>query len=105
MTGWGLAAAIGAVAGSFTASSRFGVDSSLMLLTLIYAFAAITLGGFDSLPGAVLGGLLVGVVSEVVPRYVSWLSKMPLAPAFILILVVLLLKPEGLLGSQKVSRV
>lgn len=105
LLGWGLAASIGAVAGSFTASSRFGVDSSLMLLTLIYAFAAITLGGFDSLPGAVLGGLLVGVVSEVVPRYVSWLSKMPLAPAFLLILVVLLVKPEGLLGKKTVSRV
>ncbi|MEI2655293.1 MAG: branched-chain amino acid ABC transporter permease [Microthrixaceae bacterium] len=105
MTGWGVAAALGAVAGSFTASSRFGVDSSLMLLTIVYAFAAITLGGFDSLPGAVVGGLLVGVVSEVVPRYVSFMSKMPLMPAFILIMAVLLLRPEGLLGTKKVSRV
>ena len=49
--------------------------------------------------------MLVGVVSEVIPRYVSWISKMPLAPAFALILIVLLVKPEGLLGKQNVSRV
>lgn len=104
MIGWGIAAALGAVAGTFTAPDR-GLDANLMLLTLIYSFAAITLGGFDSLVGAVVGGLVVGVVSEVVPRYVDAMEKMPLAPAFLLILVVLLVRPQGLFGRAKVSRV
>ena len=104
LVGWGLAAALGAVAGTFAAPDR-GLNSSLMLLILVYSFAAITLGGFDSLVGAVVGGLVVGVVTEVLPRYVSFLSKMPLAPAFVLILLVLLVKPEGLFGSKQVTRV
>jgi branched-chain amino acid transport system permease protein len=104
MLGWGLAAAIGAVAGTFTAPDR-GMDSNLMLLTLIYAFAAITLGGFDSLLGAVVGGLIVGVLTEVVPKYFSALEKLPLVPAFVVIFVVLLLRPEGLFGSRRVTRV
>jgi len=104
MIGWGLAAGIGAVAGSFAAVDR-GVDTNLMLLILIYALASVTLGGFDSLVGAVVGGLIVGVVTEVLPKYVSWLDKLPLAGAFGLILVVLLVRPEGLFGRKVVSRV
>jgi branched-chain amino acid transport system permease protein len=104
MLGWGLAAAIGAIAGTFTAPDR-GMDSNLMLLTLVYAFAAITLGGFDSLLGAVVGGLIVGVLTEVVPKYVTALEKLPLVPAFVVIFVVLLVRPEGLFGSKEVTRV
>lgn len=81
------------------------LDPNLMQLPLIYAFAAITLGGFDSLLGAVVGGLVVGVVSDVTPQYVSAIEKVPLAPAFVLILVVLLIRPQGLFGAAKVSRV
>jgi len=104
MVGWGLAAAIGAVAGTFTAPIG-SLSSNLMQLPLIYAFAAITLGGFDSFVGAIVGGLLVGILTDVVPRYVSAFEKMSLAPAFILILVVLLVRPEGIFGQRKVSRV
>ncbi|HQF93313.1 MAG TPA: hypothetical protein PLS46_04075, partial [Microthrixaceae bacterium] len=81
------------------------LSSNLMQLPLIYAFAAITLGGFDSFVGAIVGGLLVGILTDVVPRYVSAFEKMSLAPAFILILVVLLVRPEGIFGQRKVSRV
>jgi branched-chain amino acid transport system permease protein len=104
MLGWGLASAIGAISGVFTAPDR-GMDSNLMLLTLIYAFAAVTLGGFDSLLGAVVGGLVVGVATEVIPKYVGALEKLPLLPAFALIFLVLLIRPEGLFGSRSVSRV
>jgi branched-chain amino acid transport system permease protein len=104
MLGWGLASAIGAVSGTFTAPDR-GMDSNLMLLTLIYAFAAVTLGGFDSLLGAVVGGLVVGVATEVIPKYVDAVEKLPLLPAFALIFLVLLIRPEGLFGSKSVSRV
>lgn len=104
MLGWGLAAALGAVAGTFTAPDR-GMDSNLMLVTLVYAFAAITLGGFDSLVGAVVGGLIVGIATEVIPKYVDSLQTLPMVPAFVVIFGVLLFRPEGLFGSKKVSRV
>jgi branched-chain amino acid transport system permease protein len=104
MFGWGLAAAFGAVAGSFAAPDR-GLDSNLMLIILVYAFAAVTLGGFDSLVGAVVGGLVVGVVTVVVPQYVHSLKNLPLVPAFALIFAVLLVRPQGLFGSRRVSRV
>lgn len=104
MVGWGLAAAIGAVAGAFTAPIG-SLSANLMQLPLIYAFAAITLGGFDSFVGAIVGGLLVGVLTDVVPRYVGAFEKMTLAPAFLLILVVLLVRPEGIFGQRKVTRV
>jgi branched-chain amino acid transport system permease protein len=105
MIGWGLAAATGTVAGAFTASSGNSLNSNLMQLTLIFGFAAITLGGFDSLVGAVVGGLVVGILSAVVPQYVGVFEKMPLAPAFILILAVLLFRPQGLFGRKQVQRV
>jgi len=104
MIGWGLAAALGAVGGTFTAPTS-AVDANLMQLPLIFAFAAITLGGFDSFVGAVVGGLLIGILTDVVPRYVDIFEKMPLAPAFLLILVVLLVRPEGIFGQKKVTRV
>lgn len=105
MLGWGFAAAIGTVAGVFTTSILGGLGPNLMQLTLIFGFAAITLGGFDSLVGAIVGGLVVGVLSSTLPRYVSQFEKMPLAPAFILILLVLLIRPQGLFGKKEVSRV
>jgi len=104
MLGWGLAAALGAVAGTFTAPDR-GMDSNLMLVMLVYAFAAITLGGFDSLVGAVVGGLIVGVATEVIPKYVDSLQTLPMVPAFVVIFGVLLVRPEGLFGAKKVTRV
>lgn len=104
MLGWGLAATVGTVAGVFTAPGR-GLGSNLMQLTLIFGFAAITLGGFDSLLGAVVGGFVVGITSSVVPQYVPGFTKIPLAPAFILILAVLLFRPQGLFGRQQVRRV
>jgi len=104
MLGWGLSAAVGAIAGVFTAPN-LGLGSNLMQLTLIFGFAAITLGGFDSLVGAVVGGMVVGILTSVLPQYLEIFQKMRLAPAFILILLVLLFRPQGLFGRKQVSRV
>jgi len=104
MLGWGLASAVGTMAGVFTAPG-LGLGSNLMQVTLIFGFAAIVLGGFDSLVGAVVGGFAIGILSSVVPQYVDAFEKMKLAPAFILILAVLLFRPEGLFGKKQVNRV
>lgn len=102
--GWGLAAAFGTLAG--VSAAYVGLDSSLMFGPLIYAFAAATLGGFDSPLGAVVGGLIVGVFAELTTHYVDWIGQdLRLLPAFALILVVLLVRPQGLFGHAEVKRV
>ncbi len=104
MVGWGLAAAIGSLAGTFTASS-VALDKNMMQIVLIYAFAAATLGGFDSPIGAVVGGLIIGLVSELVVGYVGLIGPdLRLLPGFLLVLVVLLVRPQGLFGTAKVGR-
>jgi len=106
MLGWGLAAAVGALAGALYASELATLDTSIMLQLLIYAFAAATLGGFDSPVGAVVGGLLVGEITVMVGGYVDWVGEdLKLGAAFLLILVVLLVRPEGLFGRKQVKRV
>ena len=72
----------------------------------IYAFAAATLGGFTSPLGAVLGGFIVGVVENLVGTYVSFIgTELKLTVALAMIIIVLLVKPSGLLGRSVVKRV
>ena len=103
--GWGLAAALGAIAGVLTAPSTF-LDPDMMQAVLIYAFAAAVLGGIDSPLGAVVGGLLLGVGLNLLGTYVSFVgSELRLPAALLVILVVLLLRPAGLFGRQQVKKV
>ena len=105
MLGWALSAAIGALAGSLVASERTGFDASLMQTILVYAFAAAALGGFDSLIGAVVAGLVVGVADALTIQYVDALDGIEVVLPLALILVVLLVKPNGLFGKRTVERV
>jgi branched-chain amino acid transport system permease protein len=106
MFGWGLAAAVGALAGALYASELATLDRNIMFQLLIYAFAAATLGGFDSPVGAVVGGLTVGVVTVMAGGYIDWIGEdLKLGAAFVLILAVLLVRPQGLFGKKQVKRV
>lgn len=103
--GWGLAAAVGAVAGMMVAPKVF-LDPNMMAGILIYAFASATLGGFTSPGGAVLGGLLVGVIENLVGTYVGFIgTELKLTVALAIIIVVLTVKPSGLFGRAVVRRV
>ena len=103
--GWGLAALVGAVAGMMVAPIVF-LDPNMMSGILIYAFASATLGGFTSPPGAVVGGLLVGVIENLVGTYVRFIgTELKLTVALALILVVLVVRPSGLFGRAVVHRV
>ena len=103
--GWGLAALVGAVAGMMVAPIVF-LDPNMMAGILIYAFASATLGGFTSPGGAVVGGLIVGVIENIVGTYVSFIgTELKLTVALALILVVLVFKPSGLFGRAAVHRV
>jgi branched-chain amino acid transport system permease protein len=108
--GWGLAALLGAVAGMLTAPA-VGLDPNMMAPVLIYAFAAAILGGIDSPLGAVVGGLLLGVLLNML-SYLSqydafdWFTEeLRLPMALLVILVVLLIRPQGIFGRPEVKRV
>jgi branched-chain amino acid transport system permease protein len=105
MFGWALSAAIGALAGAMVASSRVGFDASLMQTIIVYAFAAAALGGFDSLWGAVLCGIFVGVANSLTVQYVNALDGIELVMPLALILIVLVVMPNGLFGKRTVERV
>src|SRR5215469_14953208 len=72
--GWGLAAAIGAVAGIMVAPVLF-LDPNMMSGVLLYAFTGALLGGITSPVGAVVGGLIVGVTENLVGTYLSPVSS------------------------------
>jgi branched-chain amino acid transport system permease protein len=103
--GWGLAAVLGAVAGVLAAPSLF-LEPNMMQTVLLYAFAAAVLGGMDSPIGAVVGGLILGVLLNLVGTYVDWIGgELRLAVALAVILGVLLIRPSGLFGRAAVRRV
>jgi branched-chain amino acid transport system permease protein len=108
--GWGLAALLGAVAGILTAPT-VGLDPNMMAAVFIYAIAAAVLGGIDSPLGAVVGGLLIGVLLNLL-SYLSqydafnWFTEeLRLPMALLVILVVLLVRPQGIFGRHEVRRV
>ena len=100
--GWGLAAAIGAVAGIMVAPVVF-LEPNMMGGILLYAFAGALLGGIDSPGGAVLGGFLVGVLENVVGVYLG--TELKLTVALVIIVGVLVVRPSGLFGKVHVARV
>ncbi len=103
--GWGLAAMLGAVAGMMAAPTQF-LDPNLMLIILIYSFAAAVLGGIDSPVGAVVGGLVLGVLINILGTYVDFIGgALRLPSALFVLLVVLLIRPQGLFGHKVVRRV
>ena len=101
--GWGLAAAIGAIAGMLIAPLTF-LDPNMMTGILLYAFAAALLGGVDSPPGAVLGGLIVGVAENLLGAYVVG-NELKLTTALAIVVLVLIFRPQGMLGRVTVRRV
>jgi branched-chain amino acid transport system permease protein len=95
---WMLGSAISAMAGLLLAPVIF-LNTNMMLAPLIKAFAAAVLGGLDSLLGAFVGGLLLGLVENIVVMYISSYLKDSLA--FAVILGVLLVHPRGLFGKVR----
>jgi branched-chain amino acid transport system permease protein len=100
--GWGLASAIGAVAGMMVAPIVF-LEPNMMGGILLYAFAGALLGGIDNPGGAVLGGVIVGVLENVVGMYLG--SEIKLTVALVVIIAVLVVRPSGLFGKVHVARV
>lgn len=101
--GWGLAAAIGAIAGMMVAPIVF-LDPNMMGGILLYAFAGALLGGITSPLGAVIGGFVVGVLENLAGAYVVG-TELKLSLALVIIVAVLVVRPSGLMGRAIVARV
>ena len=99
---WGLAAAFSVLAGLFLAPALL-LDPFFMLEPFLKGFAAAVLGGLQSLPGAIVGALILGVAESLAGGYISIAFKNTLA--FLIIIIVLLFRPEGLLGKEFKERV
>jgi branched-chain amino acid transport system permease protein len=112
--GWGLAAAIGAVAGAMVAPVVF-LEPNMMASILLYGFAGALVGGISSPGGAVVGGFIVGVLENLAAYFGNLLEKTTgvyligngekLMVALVIVITVLTLKPSGLFGHVTVKRV
>jgi len=103
--GWGMAAAIGSVAGMLIAPVVF-LEPNMMLSILLYGFAGAVVGGLTSPGGAVIGGFLVGIIENLAGTYIPVVGReMKLSIALCIIVAVLCVKPSGLFGRPVVTRV
>jgi branched-chain amino acid transport system permease protein len=100
-TSWVLAAVVGAVAGVLVAPVVF--LSSKMGLIVINGFTAAVIGGFGSMPGAVVGGMLLGVIENLAPLYLP--SGIRYSVPFVILVAILLIRPAGLLGTVEQRKV
>lgn len=105
---WALAGGLAAVGGTFVATGA-GIDQQMWIIAL-KALPAIILGGLDSLAGAVAGGVIIGVVESLVGTYQAdfapWLgNNFAVVSPYVVMLLVLLVRPYGLFGTREVERV
>lgn len=99
--GWGMSSALGAVTGMLIAPLNY-LDPNMMGDVVLKAFTAAVLGGFTSMPGALVGGLLLGIIDSVAGYQVPELRT---TIAFVLIVLVLVVRPAGLLGKHEIKKV
>ncbi|WP_338452731.1 branched-chain amino acid ABC transporter permease [Niallia oryzisoli] len=101
MGAWAVGTILGGIAGIMTAPITF-LSPNMMSEVLILAFAGAVLGGFVSLPGAVIGGLVIGVFENLVSYYIA--PEMKIVFVFLLILIVLYIRPQGIFGGAKIVK-
>ncbi|GAA1688567.1 branched-chain amino acid ABC transporter permease [Microbacterium sediminicola] len=105
MVGWGLAASLGAIAGALVAPD-LTLTPGMMDGPLVYALAAVILGGMSSPIGVVVAAWMIGVLENLAAVYVPFIGHdLKIAVPFILIFVVLIVRPQGLFGRKVVVRV
>ena len=98
---WGISCGLAATGGILLAPLQ--APSPTMGLIAIPAFAAAIIGGFESLPGAVIGGFLVGIIQNLSGYYIS--SVLKDIVAFLMLIAILMIKPSGLFGKALKKRV
>lgn len=102
ISSWGLASIIGMIS-CFLLSSQMGAFPELGVTVIIKAFTAAVLGGLTSLLGAVLGAFLLGIIDSLLAGYIS--GALQTIGAFFILLIVLLLRPQGLFAPKTAKKV
>ena len=98
-----IGSALAAVAGIMFVCQFQSMKPTLGALPGIKAFVAAVLGGIGSIPGAMIGGMLLGVIESISKAYIS--SELADAIVFAVLVLVLLVKPSGLLGKNRIEKV
>ena len=106
---WGISAGLAALAGVLISSGASGVDATIALVAL-KALPVIILGGLDSIKGSVIAGLLIGLAETMTkvyqPEYAPWLgANLDLVVPYLIMIVVLMVRPYGIYGTKEVIRV
>jgi len=106
---WGIAAAMAALAGALLTAGSSGVETTVALVAL-KALPVIILGGLDSIKGSVIAGLIIGVAESLTrtyqPVYAPWLgANFDVIVPYLIMIVVLMVRPYGLFGTKEVVRV
>jgi branched-chain amino acid transport system permease protein len=99
--GWAIAGAAGATAGILQTTNGSGSvspDSFEFILLLVFGFVAAVIGGIESLVGAVLGGLTLGLILAIILMYIG--GSLVFIAAFVILIVVLLVRPQGIIGAK-----
>jgi len=99
---WGAGIALAAVAG-ILAAPQTQLTPAVMDTLVIYAFVAAVVGGFGTIWGAVAGGLVLGVVDNLIKTYLA--PELSLSVVFALLLAVLYVRPNGIFGREAARRV
>lgn len=99
---WAIAALIAASAGIML-GNRFGLGVTTLPMVAVKAFPAVLFGGLESVTGAIIGGLTVGIIESLVGGYID--PKLSEISPYIVLLLVLLFRPEGLFGLKRIERI
>jgi branched-chain amino acid transport system permease protein len=106
---WGIAAAMASLAGALLTAGSSGVETTIALVAL-KALPVIILGGLDSIKGSVIAGLIIGVAESLTrtyqPVYAPWLgANFDVIVPYLIMIIVLMVRPYGLFGTKEVVRV
>lgn len=99
---WAIASLVAAIAGILV-GSRFGLGIVNLPMVAIKAFPAVLFGGLESVSGAIIGGLVVGILESLVGGYLD--PKLSEITPYIVLLLILLIRPEGLFGLKRIERI
>jgi branched-chain amino acid transport system permease protein len=101
---WGLVALMATIAGVIQGTGGTGVAILVIPFLALRVFPAVLLGGLESITGAMVGGLVIGIVEQLTTIYIDTSAAQQMAP-FVVLMIVLLIRPDGLFGQRRIDRV
>jgi branched-chain amino acid transport system permease protein len=101
---WALVAVMAAMAGIVQGTGGTGLSAIVIPFLAFLVFPAVLLGGIESITGALVGGLIIGIVERLTALYISSTVAQEAAP-FVVLIIVLIIRPDGLFGQRRIERV